>query len=217
MLGNTWQMILAGLLVALLSGQAAATETVVFESCFDGRGKTLRGVADTRQAVLVRTVGQGGRREIHYNPDLLPQLSSNARYFLYAHQCARQALNAKPPGDPEALARQADCVALNTLLDGGLLKYGDLPGLQRELDFSAADWELLPGPARRIELDNCRPASGDVLRLPPPGQPSARQIGWNSCVRGCADQLWTCQKSCAAGACEACQAAYDQCKTNCGN
>jgi hypothetical protein len=215
MLGHTWKAMLAGLLLALLSGQAAATETVVFESCFDGRGKTLRGVADTRQAVLVRTVGQGGRREIHYNPDILPQLSSNARYFLYGHQCARQALNAN--GDPATLARQADCIAINTLLDAGLLKYGDLPGLQRELDFSAADWALLPGPARRIELDNCRPSAGDVLRLPPATHPTARQSEWNACVRACADRLWACQKSCGRGACDACQASYDQCKAACGN
>ncbi len=216
MLGNIWQMIFAGLLAALLSGQAAAAETVVFESCFDGRGRTLRGVADTRQAVLVRTVGQGGRREIHYNPDLLPQLSSNARYFLYAHQCARQSLNANASAST-AQARQADCLALNTLLDSGLLKYGDLPGLQRELAFSGADWDVLPGPPRRIELDNCRPASGNVLRLPPTGQTTARQTEWNTCVRTCADHLWACQKSCAAGACDACQATYEQCKTNCGH
>ena len=216
MSGNIWKLIFGGMLVALLAGQAAAAETVVFESCSDGRGKTLRAVADTRQAVLVRTVGQGSRREIRYNPDILPQLSSNARYFLYAHQCARQALNANATAST-AQARQADCLALNTLLDSGLLKYGDLPGLQRELVFWGADWDVLPGPPRRIELDNCRPASGDVLRLPPAGQLSTRQIGWNTCVRVCADQLWTCQKSCAAGACDACQATYDQCKTNCGN
>lgn len=212
---NLWKTILAALLLALLSGPAAAAETVVFDSCFDGRGKTLRGVADTRQTMLVRTVGQGNRREIHYNPEILPQLSSNARYFLYAHQCVRQSLNAT--ANPATLARQADCLALNTLLDADLLKAGDLPALQRELEFSAADWDLLPGPPRRIELDNCRPSSGNVLRLPLAAQPSARQIDWNACVRVCADRLWTCQKSCNAAACETCQTSYEQCKAACGN
>lgn len=213
---NFWKTILATLLLALLCGQAAAAETVVFESCFDGRGKTLHGVTDTRQAVLVRTVGQGNRREIHYNPEILPQLSSNARYFLYAHQCARQALNASATAST-AQVRQADCLALNTLLDGGLLRPDDLPALQRELEFFGADWDVLPGPPRRIELDNCRPTSGNVLRLPIAAQPTARQSEWNACVRDCADRLWSCQKSCSAGACDACQATYDQCKTACGN
>src|SRR5574343_555620 len=103
-----WKTILAALLLGLLAGRTVAAETVFFDSCFDGRGKTLRGVADTRQAELVRTIGQGNRREIHYNPDILPQLSSNVRYFLYAHQCARQSLHAGTAAST-AQARQANC------------------------------------------------------------------------------------------------------------
>lgn len=211
-----WKTILAALLIGLLAGRTVAAETVFFDSCFDGRGKTLRGVADTRQAELVRTIGQGNRREIHYNPDILPQLSSNVRYFLYAHQCARQSLRAGTAAST-AQARQADCLALNTLLDGGLLKPEDIAGLQHDLEFSGADWDVLPGPPRRIELNNCQPTGGNVLRLPLAAQPTARQVEWNACVRACADRLWTCQKSCEAATCGTCQATYEQCKTACGN
>lgn len=209
MMGKIGKMLLASALAMLLSGLAVAAEQLVFESC-DSRGRTIPARADSRLAVLVGSVSEPGRVELRYNPDLLPRLSANARLFFYAHQCARLGLD-----DAATTARRADCVALNTLLDGGQLKYRDLPALQAELTFSAEEWALLPGPARTIDLSNCRASSGDVLRLPLARQPSARQNDWNSCVRACADRLWSCRKAGREGAGDNCQAAYDQCRSNC--
>lgn len=206
---NTLRMLI-GATLAMLSFIASA-EAPVFESCLDSHGRTIPAQADARLPVLVQTISQKGRPAIRYNPEILPQLSTNARLFFYAHQCARQG------SETAASARRADCLALNTLLGSDQLKYKDLPALQAELKFSDEDWSLLPGPARNIDLSNCRPSSGDVLRLPLPSQPSPEQNARNTCVRACADTLWTCQKGRSNGATDDCLGAYDQCRSGCGN
>lgn len=218
MTSKIWRTIVGSALILLLNGTAgAASETLVLEGCLDGRGNLLRAVADPGQPVLVRTVIQRGRPVIRFNADVLPSLSPNARLFFYAHQCARRTTSGNAGDYPEATARQADCIALNTLLDNDQLKYQDIAGLQDELRSLGNEWKVLPGPARQVQLDNCRASSGDVLRLPIAARPSPRQDSWNTCVRTCADQLWTCQKSCRDTACTACQATYDSCRSGCGN
>lgn len=196
---------LAGALTMALSGLAGAAEPLLIDSC-DSRGQRIAARLDGELPVLVRTVSDRGRTEIRYNPEVLPRLSANARLFFYAQQCARLGL-----GDAAVAARRADCVALNTLLDSEQLKYADLPALQAELQFSTEEWALLPGPPREIDLSNCRASSGDVLRLPLPRQASPRQDAWNTCVRACADQLWSCRKTPA----DNCQTAYDRCRSSC--
>lgn len=214
MTSKIWRTIIGSALILLLSGLAGASETLVLEGCLDGRGNLLRAVADPAQSVLVRTVNQRGRPVIHVNADVLPSLSANARLFFYAHQCARRSLPGNAADYPAAAAHQADCVALNTLLDNDQLKHQDIAALQDELRGLGNEWMVLPGPARQVQLDNCRPSSGDVLRLPLPGKPSPRQDAWNACLRSCADQLWTCQHGAPGGAC---QATYDSCRSGCGN
>ncbi len=218
MTSKIWRTIVGSALILLLNGMAgAASETLVLDGCLDGRGNLLRAVADPGQPVLVRTLSQRGRPVIHFNANVLPSLSANARIFFYAHQCARRTLSMNTADFPEAAAHRADCIALNTLLENDQLKYQDIAGLQDELRSLGNEWKVLPGPARQVQLDNCRPNSGDVLRLPIARQPTAKQDSWNTCVRNCADQLWTCQKSSRDGSSAGCQATYDSCRSGCGN
>lgn len=214
---KNWPGRLGAALILLLSGLSAVAEVTTFESCMDGRGGTLPAVADSRQTMLVRTVAEQGRPVIRYNPELLPALPLPARLFFYAHQCARHGLGDTDAAISVARARQADCIGLNTLLAGKLLKHEDLPALQAALSFSDAEWELLPGPPRSFDLSTCRTTERGVLHLPLADQPSAQQTAWNNCVRACADRLWTCQKHCSGNACESCLEANGQCKAACGS
>ena len=94
---------------------AAAAEPLIFDSCLDAQGRTVTVVADSEQAMLVRSDSKQGQPLIRYNPDVLPGLGSRSRLFFYAHQCARLGL---PAGDPESatdIARQADCLGLGAL------------------------------------------------------------------------------------------------------
>ena len=200
----------------LLPGPIAAEEVTIFETCMDSQGETLRALADFEQTMLVRTVTEQGRPAIRYNPEVLPRLTSATRLFFYAHQCARHGLADSGKVVSAELARRADCIGLNTLLTGEMLKYSDLPTLQSELSFTDAEWEFLPGPQRTFDLSNCRPTAS-VLRLPLASYPSKQQIAWNKCVHACADRLWHCQKRCGGIACGNCQEAYRQCKAACGD
>lgn len=206
---------LFALLAALLCSAAAVSEeTPIFESCTDARGQRIPVQVDTTQAVLVRTDPAGPRPVIRYNPDILPDLPIKVRLFFYAHQCARASLDGAT--DALADARRADCIGLNTLLDSGALRYGALPALQAGLEFSDDEWRLLPGPRRSFDLSQCPRETRGRLRLPPGDAPSASQAEWDTCLRQCADSLWTCQKACGGKGCASCQEGYERCRSGCG-
>jgi len=179
-------MIRLGFIFLALTGASATLPAVegvtIFESCTDRRGNGVPVLPDTAQVALVRSAVEAGRTVIRYNAEALTRLSTSGRVFFYAHQCARLGLD--DAGKDMTSARTADCLGLNALLDGGMLKYGDMPDLQAELSFSDAEWELLPGPPRNIDLSTCRPTGLGVLRLPLATPPSARQTTWNNCLRG---------------------------------
>jgi len=196
---------------------AAAAEPLIFDSCLDAEGRTVTAVADSEQAMLVRTDSQHGQRSIRYNPDVLPRLDSASRLFFYAHQCARLGLPAGVPERAADNARRADCLALGALLASKLLWREEVPALQAALTFSDAEWALLPGPPRRFDLAGCRVSSGGVLQLPPAAQPSARQTAWNNCIHACGDKLWICQKHCSRADCENCLGAFGLCRSGCGD
>jgi hypothetical protein len=206
--------LLAVALTLLMSGSALAGDVTTFESCVDGKGKTLPAAEDTQQAMLVRTVTDNDQATTRYNPDVLPRLSFTARLFLYSHECARHGLGGSGKMISLALARLADCMAANTLVGSEAVKREDLPALQAELGFSEAEWQLLPGPMRNIDITHCRPTGGGALRLPVDTPPTDKQVGWNNCVRACADKLWSCQKR--GGGDSACLETHAQCKAACG-
>ena len=195
----------------LMAAPVLASELMTFENCTDARGRAIAIEPDSGQPMLVQSIDREGQPLIRYNPRVLPRLSNTARMFFYAHQCARQGREAILSA---AQAQETDCIGLNTLLDSNLVVREALPALQAELEFTTAEWELLPGPPRAFGLASCHRTG--VLRLPAATMPPARQIEWNACLRNCADRLWSCQKGCRGdGACDACVAAYQQCKDAC--
>jgi hypothetical protein len=210
---KTWSGLLGVATALFVSGATLAADTTTFESCIDGMGKTLPAAEDTQQAILVRTVADDGQTAIRYNPGVLPRLTFTARLFLYSHECARHGLGGSGRMISLARARLADCMAANTLVGSEVVKREDLPALQAELAFSEAEWLLLPGPMRDIDITHCRPTGGGALRLPVDTPPTDKQVGWNNCVRGCADKLWACQKR---GGDNACLETHGQCKAACG-
>jgi hypothetical protein len=205
--------LLGVVMTLLMPGAALAADTMTFESCVDGMGKTLPAAEDTQQNMLVRTVADNGQATIRYNPGVLPRLTFTARLFLYSHECARHGLGGSGKMISLARARLADCMAANTLVGSEAIRREDLPALEAELAFSEAEWQLLPGPMRNIDITHCRPTGGGVLRLPVDTPPTDKQVGWNNCVRACADKLWSCQKR---GNDSACLETHGQCKAACG-
>lgn len=203
--------------LSLLAAPArAAGDVAVLDGCTDHRGHTIPVVADYAQPQLVQVVDSGQRSAIRYNPTVLPRLGPACRLFFHAGACALVAAGKAGKTLSAAEARAVDCIALKTLLDAGALQPDQVAGLQGELVFSAAEWELLPGPVRSISFAGCH-SSGNVLRLPVATPPSARQLEWNACVRVCGDRLWGCQQRCRTAPCEeACLELQRACEAGCG-
>jgi hypothetical protein len=210
---NNWRALVAAAVLLTLARPGMAADVTTFDSCIDASGHMLAAEADYQQTMLVRTIDDQGQPAIRYNPGVLPRLTFGARLFLYAHECARHGL-----GTPlsVAQAQRADCIGVNTLLAGEMLKREDLPSVQTELKFTDAEWTLLPGPPRAFNLTTCRPTSGGGLKMPTTALPSEQQTAWNNCARACADRLWACQKHCGGANCESCLDANRQCKVGCG-
>lgn len=193
-------------ILGLVAGTAQAG-TLDLDSCIDGSGRTVPGRLDTSLDVLVRVGSEEGRTVLRFNPDVLPELSDQARQFFFAHACAQLALRDPAALAPPARARRADCLGVVALQASGLLRdAAAVEALQAELVFSAAEWAQLPGPPRSFDLTACPRQGG--LRLPLPTTPSAGQVEWNGCVRQCGDRLYRCRG-------ENCQAAYERCEAAC--
>lgn len=199
---------LAAAIVISSSGGVRAESTTTFESCTDTSGRTLPVQEDSSLPTLVATIRNKAGASIHYNPSVLPRLKPATRLFFFAHECARNSL-----GDSGRAAmsvewsQRADCLGLSTLLDGGLLKREELADLQADLSFSEAEWALLPGLPRTFDLGACH--SRGVVKLPAATPPSAGQVAWDKCVRGCAGPLLSCG--------DRCMDTYRQCVAGCGS
>ncbi|MCC4117478.1 hypothetical protein LLG90_19155 [Aromatoleum toluclasticum] len=200
---------LLGAVLALLGagGGAQAQEQMIYLGCTDAQGRAVAAVSDP---ALERVVASraGAAPEIRYNEAILPRLTPESRLFLFAHECARHNLGLPLGGGrTEAEARRADCHGLETLSRSGLLDAARIDALERELQFSAEEWERVPGPPRTFALRACATQSAveHLLTRPKRAKPE-----WNACIRGCGARLWVCAPHNVA-----CEDAYERCVSLC--
>src|ERR1700756_2461899 len=143
------------LLVLLISPSVLAQ--VTYEGCHDINGLAVASVRnDAINDVAMATI-YNGAPVIFYNVRVLTWLSSATRRFFYAHECAHHALGhtlgASYPNDRE---QEADCWAIQTLVNRRLIDATDLQAIQSDIArFGRADWAHLPGPQRAINLARC--------------------------------------------------------------
>lgn len=201
-----------------LSWSPAHAEGVVLQSCADAQGRAVISVEDEDLPVVAQAVAQGGQAAVHYNPAMLPQLSTQARVFLAARECARIALRqalAKPAS--AAQARKADCWALAAMRASGMLPdAAAVASLQSDLQFSDQDWKSLSGPQRHVNLAACSARDG-ALRMPAADMPGPARERADHCVHACGDRLWQCQRACKGSTCRAdCEQTFNRCEAGCG-
>lgn len=208
----------AGFLLALALAGKAWAGGELFDGCVDADGRTIATTIDHGLDRVALAASENGKAVLRYNPRQLPGLSSRARLFFFAHECARLALG-QPLATQRTLerARQADCWAAATLQRSGELVAPDaLRDLRAELVVGKNDWAALPGPARAIDLAACGRPPG-ALRLPDSAPPSEAQARVNHCVQVCGDRSWQCQNRCRDESCRAqCLTGYGSCEAACG-
>lgn len=203
------------LLTALLVG-SGLVQAQTIDGCIDAQGRAVPAIADDLLPGVAQATIEDGHAVVRYSSAALPRLSPTTRMFFFAHECARIALGhpivaPRTPGT----ARQADCWAL-VALQGSNFITGDaaLRELQSELQFTDAEWRLLPGPKREFHLDACTVRG--ALRMPGGAAPSQVQLGADRCVHACGDRLWQCQSRCPDAGCRSrCESAFGRCEADC--
>ncbi|AYH42237.1 hypothetical protein CDA09_02350 [Azoarcus sp. DN11] len=202
------RLLLGAVLAQLCAGGGVhAQEQTLYFGCTDAEGRSVAAVSDPSLERVVAS--RAGRTpEIRYNEAILPRLTPESRLFLFAHECARHNLGLPLAGArSEADARRADCHGLESLRRSGLLDAARIDALERDLQFSADEWERIPGPSRTFALRACaaQAAARGILTRTTPAQPE-----WNACVRGCGERLRACAPRAAA-----CDDAYERCAALC--
>ncbi|WP_146161687.1 hypothetical protein [Pseudothauera lacus] len=191
---------------ALCPAPLLAQVEISYHGCTDAHGAPVATLLDPALDVVVASRVDAAAARIVYNPEVLPQLGEQVRMFFYAQTCARHNLGLPLLDTLSAeQAARADCAALESLLRSGLVQPAGVAALQAALQFSAAEWLVLPGPPRDFDLAACqrRIASRPSLSAPPAGQEA-----WNACVRVCGEVLRACRGS-------ACAADYERCVARC--
>lgn len=87
---------------------------------------------------------------IELNPNVLVKLTPKMQLFWYGHECGHHVLG---PANSES---GADCWAIKTMRNQGLLAPHEVPQLQMQIAGTPGSmWGHLPGPARAGLLDAC--------------------------------------------------------------
>lgn len=87
---------------------------------------------------------------IELNPNVLAQLTPKMQLFWYGHECAHHVLG---PANNEI---NADCWAIKTLRNTGLLAPFEVPHLQAQIANTPGSlWGHLPGPQRAVLFAQC--------------------------------------------------------------
>ena len=202
-------------LMAVVAG-SGLVRAQTFDGCVDAHGRAVPSIADDLLPGVAQATMEDGHAVLRYSTAALPHLSPMARMFFFAHECARLTLGHSIAAVRSAdTARQADCWALVALQRSNLLAgEAALRDLQSELQFTDAEWRLLPGPKRAFHLDAC--TLRGALRMPGSGPPSEAQLRADRCVHACGDRLWQCQIRCPDAGCRGrCESAFGRCEADC--
>jgi len=142
---------------AMLIFAGNAHAQVTFDGCVDFRGLPVASILNFNLPdVAMASWAPNGAPVIQYNPRVLAQLAPQTRVFFYAHECAHHALAHTIRNIPFQQEQEADCWAIQTLVQRGTLDPGrDVTVVQRDLSFSSGDWTHVPGPQRQFNLRAC--------------------------------------------------------------
>ena len=117
----------------MLYGSALSAQ-VPFTACLDREDQPIRGVIDNNLPwVGVATVTVDGTPVIFYNARLLGQASQEARHFVYLHECGHHALRHVWKDPSRMREAEADCWAVQYMVEHGYIKRRNIDRLQAEI------------------------------------------------------------------------------------
>lgn len=120
-------------LVLMLLGPVAHAQ-VPFNACVDREDRPIQGLVDnTIPYAGIATIDVDGAPVIFYNQKSMSQATEDARHFVYLHECGHHALR-HVWKDPSRLHEmEADCWAIQYMVEHGYLRGRHVDRLQTEL------------------------------------------------------------------------------------
>jgi len=157
-------LLLIAITAAFVSGARAQ---INFEGCVDARGIPVASIpAPGLNDIAAAALDRFGRPVIYYNPGAF-QYGRLIRLFFYTHECGHHALGHTFVSRPVTQEQEADCWAIRTLVQKGLVSDSEMIQIQMTIArFGRGDWTHVPGPQRAINLRHC--LAGEA---PDSGQP----------------------------------------------
>jgi len=139
-----------------LPATASAQERVPFEACHDRHGQLIPGVVDDSLGYAGLATHQDGKPVILWNATSNRHLSDTEQIYIYLHECAHHLLGhlGRPMNSPE-WELEADCWAIQLMVDGGMIKGRHLYQLERSRRTVRGDRTHLGGEAHVQSLRHC--------------------------------------------------------------
>jgi hypothetical protein len=135
---------------------SAARAQVPFDACLDRQGQVIPGMVDNDMPYAGTAGERDGRPVIFWNQKGNQLLSTTEQIFIYLHECAHHTLGHLylRPYTP-AVELEADCWAIQLMVDGGMIKGRHFVVLERSRRRMRGDDYHLGGEAHIQSLQRC--------------------------------------------------------------
>jgi hypothetical protein len=149
-----WRALLAS--TALLTATTTrSTAQVPFEACLDRLNRPIPGIVDNTIHNSAEATRRDGQRVIPWNAKEVARVSRTAQLFIYLHECGHHTLGHLSKGENPLVEREADCWAIQLMVDGGMINGSELHQLDLELHRFRSDRFHLGGQALLESLQSC--------------------------------------------------------------
>jgi hypothetical protein len=142
--------------LVLFAAPSSSPGQVPFDACRDRQDRVIQGVVDNTMPYAGMATEQDGVPVILWNQKANRHLSTTEQIFIYLHECAHHTLGHLYRYPYDAAAElEADCWAIQLMVDGGMLKLRHLELLEESRRTVRADAFHLGGEAHVQSLERC--------------------------------------------------------------
>ena len=150
------------LLVAPLLARPLAAQ-IPLDDCVDRAGRPVRGVVDNSLGWAGAATVVNGESIIYWNAKANARADRTTRIFIYLHECGHHRLGHVWKGRGGRWEIEAECWAVQQLLERGFIQTRHLSRLEEQLGRYPGDPYHLGGHARMKTLRDCVAAKTDPL------------------------------------------------------
>lgn len=144
------------LVLAGLSGLVGPMQAQVpYDACLDRQGQPIKGQVDNSLGYAAVATIRNEQPVILWNADLLNRTSQTEQIFIYLHECGHHTLGHLYSGDGSRDEVEADCWAIQLMVDGGMINGQHLALLEASRRRVRGDDTHLGGDAHIKSLEDC--------------------------------------------------------------